>query len=157
MRKFAGAAMILVLACAVGCTAKSASVKATSTNSTETPTASELPAGTTLLDCTAPIDQVSSPTKPQTSILDALALDTTSTMQLGDGGGTDPHRHFAKTALVVRAGHDSILTIPANWASRVSVAWGNHATQWTTSLHIPACPEWDAGKGQMSPLPSRPK
>jgi hypothetical protein len=147
MRKVNSAAIILALACAVGCTAKSASVKAPSKNSAKTSTATELPSGTTLLDCTAPIDQLSSPTKPQTRILDALALDTTSTMQVSASGY--PHRLFAKTPLIVRAGHDSTVTIPADWAARVSVAWGNHGgTQWTTSLRIPACPEWDPGKGQ---------
>ncbi|WP_143047236.1 hypothetical protein [Amycolatopsis xylanica] len=30
--------------------------------------------------------------------------------------------------------------MPAAWAARVSISWGNRAAEWTTSLRIPACP-----------------
>jgi hypothetical protein len=77
----------------------------------------------------------------------------TSTLQASDAGGIDPHRLFAKTGLLVHAGQESTLTVPAAWATRVSIAWGNHAAEWTTSLHIPACPKPSWGSGQWLAFP----
>ena len=139
MRTITGGAVILALTLTGACTSKSASAK--------------LPAGTTLLDCSGPIGEMPSPTSPQTSILDAVALDTTSTLQTDNNGGTDPHRLFAKTGLLVHAGHDATVTVPADWAARVSIAWGNHAAQWTTSLHIPACAKDPTGTGDWFVFP----
>jgi len=131
------AAIVVALTLVAACTSKSAATK--------------LPAGTTLFDCSAPIGELPSPTKPQTSVLDAVALDTTSTLQVDDSGY--PHRLFAKTALLVHAGHDSMVIVPADWAARVSIAWGNHAAQWTTSLHVPACAKDPTGTGDWFVFP----
>jgi hypothetical protein len=136
-RTISGAAIVVLLTFANACTSKSSSAK--------------LPAGTVLFDCSAPIGELPSPTTPQTSILDAIALDTTSTMQVNDSGF--PHSLFAKTPLIVHAEHDAIVTIPADWAARVSIAWGNHAAVWTTSLHIPACAKDPTGTGDWFVFP----
>jgi hypothetical protein len=105
------------------------------------------------LTCSSPIDVVGSPTEPRTGTLDVVGLDTTSTLQVSGTDGNDPHRLFAKTGLLVHAGREASLTVPAGWASEVSIAWGNHAAEWTTTLHIPACPEPSSGSGQWLAFP----
>ena len=137
MRTITVAAMVLAVTLVAACTSKSTSTKP--------------PSGAVLFDCSAPIGELPSPTPPQTSALDAVALDTTSTMQVDDSGF--PHRLFAKTPLLVHAGRDATVTIPADWAGRVSIAWGNHAAQWTTSLHIPACAKDPTGTGDWFVFP----
>jgi hypothetical protein len=109
------------------------------------------PPGQVDLDCSAPIDVVSSPTAPQRDILDVVGVDITSTLQAGRTDG--PHRLFAKTGLLVHAGRDGSLTVPASWATRLSIAWGNHAAEWTTGLHIPACPAPPGASGQWLVFP----
>ncbi|MFB9830705.1 hypothetical protein [Actinoallomurus acaciae] len=104
------------------------------------------------LDC-SPIDTVSSPAGPQRGILDVVGLDTTSRLQAGRAGGGDPHRLFAKTGLLIHAGREATLTVPENWAARVSIAWGNHAPEWTTGLHIPACPVPPGASGRWLVFP----
>lgn len=105
------------------------------------------------LDCSDPIDTVPSPWGPQSGILDVVGLDITSTLQAARTGGTDPHRLFAKTPLLVRAGHEANVTLPASRATRVSIAWGNHAPEWTTGLHIPACPAPPGASGRWLVFP----
>ena len=105
------------------------------------------------LDCSAPIDVVSSPTAPQRGILDVVGLDITSTLQALRADGADPHRLFAKTGLLVHAGREGSLTVPASWATRLSIAWGNHPAEWTTGLHIPACPAPPAASGRWLVFP----
>jgi hypothetical protein len=112
-----------------------------------------LPRGTTSLNCSAPIGIVSSLPTPYRSQFEVVALDTSSTLQASPTGGTDPHRLFAKTGLLVHAGRESTLTLPADWATRVSIAWGNQSAEWTTSLHIPACPQPPSGSGQWLAFP----
>jgi hypothetical protein len=112
-----------------------------------------LPSGATSLNCSDPIGIVSSPTGPDSGTLDVVGLDTASTLQVGSTDGTDPHRLFAKTGLLVHAGREATLTVPAGWATQVSIAWGNHAAEWTTSLHIPACPDPPSGSGQWLVFP----
>jgi hypothetical protein len=70
-----------------------------------------------------------------------LDMDSTSTLQVGLRGGlADPHPLVAKVGLFVHARREATVTIPGDWASKVSMKWGNHPTAWTTSLYIPACP-----------------
>jgi hypothetical protein len=133
----AGAAILAALALVGACTSKSHSAK--------------LPPGTTVFDCSSPIGELPSPTAPQTNVLDAVALDTASTLQVDNNSG--PHGLFAKTALMVHAGHDAVVTIPADWAARVSIAWGNHAAEWTTSLHVPSCAKDPTGTGDWFVFP----
>jgi hypothetical protein len=96
------------------------------------------------------------PSRPQRTALDAVALDTTTTLQVQDAGGTEPHRLFAKTPLLVHVGRSAEIAVPARWASRASIAWGNHASEWTLQLQIPACPsngpggDWLAYPGGLS-------
>jgi hypothetical protein len=104
-----------------------------------------------VLDCSNPIGTLASPTGSPRNMLDVvgLDLDSTSTVQAGPGGDlADPHPLFAKVGLLVHRGRESTVTVPGDWASKVSIAWGNHAAQWTTSLRIPACRQPWPGAGQ---------
>ena len=137
--------------CVVACSASPPAARPPApTASRATPPAAS--PGVATLDCSDPIGQVPSPAAPYSSALDALALDTTSLLPTGSGGRTDPHPLWIKTGLLVHAGHDSTLTVPPPWADRVSIAWGNHAAEWTTSLRIAACPSgaWLAFPGGLS-------
>jgi hypothetical protein len=96
--------------------------------------------GVIQFSCDSPIDQLVSPARPQRVVLDAVAVDTSKSLQANDAGGTAPHRLFAKTPLMVHVGRPAEIAVPARWASRASIAWGNHAEEWTTQLQIPACP-----------------
>ncbi|HEY7224027.1 MAG TPA: hypothetical protein VH561_10620 [Micromonosporaceae bacterium] len=83
------------------------------------------------------------PTGSLRNMLDVVGLDanSTSTLQVGARGGPDdPHPLAAKVGLLVHAGREATMTIPDDWARKVSMKWGNHPTAWTTSLYIPACP-----------------
>ena len=108
--------------------------------------------GVGTLNCSQPIGAFAAPTAPQSNILNAVGLDTTSTLQLGDLGGTGPHRLFAKTGLLVHVGHEVTLSVPAAWATRVSIAWGNHADQWVASLRT-ACPRPPSSQDQWLAFP----
>lgn len=113
-----------------------------------------LPSGSISLNCSGPIDVVSSPSDVQMSdVLGVVGLDTTSTFQVGRTGGADPHRLFAKTGLLVHAGREATLSVPASRSARFSIAWGNHAAEWTSDLHIPACPPPPSGSGQWLAFP----
>jgi hypothetical protein len=150
-------AVVVAICPEVACTGKptAATPSGGSPSAASSPTA--LPSGSISLDCSGPIGVMSSPTRPYSDILGAVGLDTTSTLQAGRTGGTDgpadPHRLFAKIGLLVHAGRDANLSVPPGWATRVSIAWGNHAAEWTTSLHIPACPPPPSGSGQWLAYP----
>jgi hypothetical protein len=103
------------------------------------------PPGTTLLSCDSPIGIEPSPERSHRAVLDAVALDVSATLQANATGGSDPHRLFAKTGLLVHAGTASEIDVPDAWASRLAIAWGNHASEWTTRLRIPACPRSGPG------------
>jgi hypothetical protein len=153
MRTVIGFVAVIAVCCAAGCTGKPAPPPPPSASASASLSPAALPPGMTSLDCSDPIGVVSSPTKPRGSTLDVVGLDTTSTLQVSRAGGADPHRLFAKTGLLVRAGREATLTVPADWAARVSIAWGNHAAEWATSLHIPACPQPPSGSGQWLAFP----
>jgi hypothetical protein len=153
MRTVIGVAAAIAVCAATACTGPSTSPPPPVRSASAVPSPGALPAGTTSLNCSSPIDVVSSPPAPYSSTLDVVSLDTTSTLQAGRAGGADPHRLFAKVGLLVHAGQESTLTVPSAWASRVSIAWGNQAADWTNSLHIPACPKpsWAAGQWLVFP------
>ena len=154
MRRPVISVALLISVCGVaGCTAKSTPPPQPSLSASATPSPQTLPPGTMSLDCSDPIGIVSSPPTPYSSKLDVVALDTTSKLEAGSGGGTDPHRLFAKTALLVHAGRESTLTVPADWNPKVSITWGNYAPEWTDSLHIPACPQPSSGSGHWLVFP----
>ncbi|MFD8492710.1 hypothetical protein [Amycolatopsis sp. NPDC059657] len=126
MRTIVGVATVIAVCATAGCTERS------------TPPAPVSPQpAAIMLVCSDPIATVPS---PPSDVLDVAGLDLTSTVQANDSGGAGPHRLFAKTALFVHAGHEADLSVPAPWSARVSITWGNHASEWTTSLRIPACP-----------------
>jgi hypothetical protein len=153
MRTVIAIVATIVVCCAAGCTQTSSAPPPTNPSASTAPSPAVVPPGTTSLDCSDPIDIVPSPTTPRSSTLDVVGLDTVSTLQVSNTGGTDPHQLFAKTGLLVHAGRASTVTVPADWATHVSIAWGNHAAEWTTSLHIPACPEPPSGSGQWLAFP----
>jgi hypothetical protein len=127
------AALLLISACAHG--GDPAPVRSTAVASP--------PPGTVMLSCDAPIGVEPSPEKSHRAILDAVALDVSATLQASPTGGSDPHRLFAKTGLLVHAGTEAEIDVPGAWADRLAIAWGNHAAEWTTRLRIPACPGGD--------------
>ena len=153
MRTVIGFAIVIAVCCAAGCTGTSTTPPRPSRIASAAPSPRALPPGTTSLNCSDPIGIVSSPPRPHSNTLDVVGLDTTSTLQVSSRDGTDPHRLFAKTGLLVHAGREATLTVPAEWARKVSIAWGNHAAEWTTSLYIPACPEPPSGSGQWLAFP----
>jgi hypothetical protein len=142
------------LVCAMGCvtsrtgggptTPTSTTLVPTRTNPTVGPDPSPISDGV-VLDCGWPIDTLPAPVQGYSAVLDAIAFDT-RILQADDGGGNDPHRLFAKTGLLVHAGRTASLAVAEGWTDRVSIAWGNHAAEWTTTLHIPACPATPAGE-----------
>jgi hypothetical protein len=101
-------------------------------------------AGPTGLHCSDAIGEQTTP-DPYVPVLDAVALDTTSTLQAADLEGSGPHRLFAKTPLLVHAGHAATLTLPADWVRRASITWGNNAPTWVTGLVV-ACPALPSGQ-----------
>jgi hypothetical protein len=148
-------AMVIALCSGSACTGNPPPT-ASSSGRAPTATASSgnaATAGQVGLDCSGPIGTMPSPTGSHRGILDVVSLDTTSTVQASAADGADPHRLFAKTGLLVHAGHEGDLTVPKNWATRVSITWGNHAPQWTTGLHIPACPAPPGASGQWLAFP----
>jgi hypothetical protein len=152
MRAITGVAMVAALWCAAGCTARPTPVAPPSVDVSVASSSGAVP-GQISLTCSDPIGIVTSPAEPHRATLDVVGLDTTSTLQVSSTDGNAPHRLFAKTGLLVHAGREGRLTVPAGWASRVSIAWGNHGSEWTTSLHIPACPERPEGSGQWLAFP----
>jgi hypothetical protein len=149
------------LVCAIGCvtscsggptTPTSTTVVSTRTNPTVGPDPSPTSDGV-LLDCGRPTEALLAPWQGYNAVLDAVAFDTRILPAAGSGGGNDPHRHFAKTGLLVHAGRTATLVIPQGWTDRVSIAWGNHAAEWTTTLHIPACPATPAGEDRWLAYP----
>jgi hypothetical protein len=152
MRATAGVALVSALCCAAACTGKPSPVAPPSARTSAASSPAVLPE-TLNLNCSDPIDTVSAPTGSLSSILDVVGLETTSTLQLARTDGSDPHRLFAKTPLLVHAAREATLTVPADWDTQVSIAWGNQAAGWTTSLHIPGCPEPPSGSGQWLVFP----
>jgi hypothetical protein len=151
-RRVIGASVVIAAFVATACTGKPAAPLSRS-DSTAPDSRVAAPVRTISLDCSAPIDVVASPTGPHTNTLDAVGLDITSTVQVDRTGGTDPHRFFAKTGLLVHVGREATLTLPATWANRVAIAWGNHAPEWTNSLRIPVCPQPPGRTGQWLAFP----
>jgi hypothetical protein len=153
MRTIIRVAVVVTLCCEVACTGQPTPGSPPKESPSAAAVSGALPPGSVGLNCSGPIGVVSSPTAPQNNVLGVVGLDTTSTLQVSRTAGTDPHRLFAKTGLLVRAGREANLTVPAGWTTLVSIAWGNHAAEWTTSLHIPACPVPPSGPGQWLAFP----
>jgi hypothetical protein len=135
IRTVISVAMVIVVGGAGGCTVKP-STPAPSRSAATVSSPAALPPGTIDLNCSGPVGTASSLATSFSSPFEAVAVDT-STLQADPADGNDPHHLFAKTWLYVHVGRESTLTVPAG----LSIAWGNHTAEWTTSLHIPACPE----------------
>ncbi|GLY77069.1 hypothetical protein [Actinoallomurus iriomotensis] len=153
MRTVLQVAVMIALCSGAACTGKVNPTVSPSGRAAAASGSGAAPPGQVNLDCSGPIDMVSSPTGPQRGILDVVGLDITSTLQVGRTDGIGPHRLFAKTALLIHAGREGDLTVPTSWATRLSIAWGNHAPEWSTDLHIPACPAPPAASGRWLVFP----
>lgn len=92
------------------------------------------------LDCSNPIDNQAAVDSPLENIFQTVGIQTKTTVQTSPTNETAPHRLHAKTGLMLHSGRTATLTIPKAWAKKVSIAWGNQAAEWTTTLQIPACP-----------------
>ena len=146
-------AVMIAVCSSAGCTGRSTPLPTPSRTAPASPSPEALPLDAVNFDCADPISIVTSLPTPKSSLLEAVGLDTTSTLQAGGRAPTDPHRMRAKTWLYVHTGRESTLTVPAGWTTAVSIAWGNHAPVWTTSLHIPACPQPTSRPGQWLAYP----
>jgi hypothetical protein len=154
VRRLIGVAMVFSLCWVTACSAKSTGTKPRDGIASSAASNREaLAPGTTSLSCSDPIGILSSPTEPQSATLEVVGLDTVSTLQVTSAGGTAPHGLFAKTALFVHAGREADVRVPAGWSGRVSIAWGNHPAEWTTTLHIPACQQSSSGSDQWLVFP----
>jgi hypothetical protein len=151
MRTILRVAVVIALCSGAACTGKTDPAVSPSGRVPAASGSGAAPRGQVNLDCSDPIDIVRSPTGPLRRILDVVGVDITSTLQVSRTDG--PHRLFAKTGLLVRAGREGSLTVPASWATRLSIAWGNNAPDWTTGLRIPACPAPPAASGRWLVFP----
>jgi len=149
----AGVAVVGLVVCAA-CTATSGQSATPGGAASPASSTSGPSAGAAALDCSDPIDTLPEPASTHSSVLGVVALQTTSTVQANESDdGAQPHRLFAKTGLLVRAGREGTLTVPAAWSGKLSIAWGNHPAEWTTSLRIPMCPTTSGGGGQWLAYP----
>jgi hypothetical protein len=144
------ATALLLTACTAG-TERSAAPAGSSTPGSSTPsrTTSSAPASTgdqpvadtTSIICEHAIDGFP-PTPEFTVVLDAVALPTSpgySALQGADSGSTP--RLFAKTGLLVRAGVESRVELPASVASNVGIGWSGWPAQPSRTVVVPACPD----------------
>jgi hypothetical protein len=148
MRTIACITVMVALCPAAACTGKPNAAAPSGGTPLPTSSSTTSPSRSISLNCSDPIDVVPSPTRPHSDILGVVGLDITSTLQVNSTGGTGPHRLFAKTGLLIHAGRDAYLSVSPDWAAQVSIAWGNHAAEWTDSLYIPACPPPPSGSGR---------
>jgi hypothetical protein len=153
MRRVLRVVMVIAVCSAVACTGKATPAAPPDEGKTAASSRGASPSGSASLDCANPIGAMSSPARPYTGILDVVGLDITSNLGVHSTSSADPHRLFAKTGLLVHAEREADLTVPAGWATRVSIAWGNQAAEWTTGLHIPACPQPPAASGPWLAFP----
>jgi hypothetical protein len=131
------ATALLLTACTAG-TERSAAPAGSSTPGSSTPsrTTSSAPASTgdqPVADTTSIICEL---------VLDAVALPTRpgySALQGADSGSTP--RLFAKTGLLVRAGVESRVELPASVASNVGIGWSGWPAQPSRTVVVPACPD----------------
>jgi hypothetical protein len=63
-------------------------------------------------------------------------------LQASDSGDPTAPALFAKTGLLVRAGHAFALEVPADRGNRVGIGWGNAlAFRPSTRFAVPSCPD----------------
>jgi hypothetical protein len=105
------------------------------------------PAAESVLDCASFIDSRTRPA-PLQAVLGVVALPASpgypalQTALSGDGNG--PMRLFAKGPLMIRPGTTFELIVPAQFASRLSIAWGMPGTPSHRAL-VDNCADTGAG------------
>lgn len=105
------------------------------------------------LDCSNPIGSYRTVDGDYQDVLGTVGIHTKTTLQAFPTDETAPHRLFAKTGLFLHSGRAATLTVPKAWAKKVSIAWGTNAAEWTTTLHIRACPTPPGGAGSWLVFP----
>lgn len=139
----------LALCCSACSTGTSDKVPtSTARSSGSTGNTSSTVVGPITFDCSGPIDTSRTVDSAFQNVLGTVGLRTNTTIGSGPGGSADPHRLFAKTGLILHAERAATLSIPKAWADKVSIAWGNHSAEWTTTLQIRACPTPPGSAGQ---------
>jgi hypothetical protein len=97
--------------------------------------------GTTTLACAASIDG-SPPPAGFEVVLGVVALPTSSAgraLQASDTGDASVPALFAKTGLLVRAGHAFDLAVPARPGNGLAIGWGNRAFRPSERFAVPEC------------------
>src|SRR5215469_528515 len=89
MRTAVGAAVMIAACGAAGCTASSHAESKPGRAATAASSPTDLPPGTTVLDCSDPVGTLASPAGSRRNMLDVVGLemDSTSTLQVGPPGG----------------------------------------------------------------------
>lgn len=120
-----------------GCTSSGRPAPGRSTPNASTPALTQLaptsaptPAAASALRCADAIGTQARP-RPATTVLGVVELPISpETPALGTartGNGAGPLRLFAKTGLVIKPGARFQLIVPAQFADRLSIGWGNPA------------------------------
>lgn len=96
--------------------------------STTAPAESPLPAGGQgTIPCDSVIGSAVAPPPGLTVVVDDVALPLQRALDPSPTGGSGSPRLFAKQGLLVRAGAQPELRVPADWESRAWIGWGNPA------------------------------
>jgi hypothetical protein len=146
LRVFVSAAAAVVVLC--GCTGPSAPHASPSASEAQTasPSISEAPAVPALasLTCGEPIDGGPVPAGWQV-VLGVVALPTSPgspALQAADDRDPTLPTLFAKTGLLVRAGHPFELDVPEAGSNRIGLGWGNAlAFRPSARFAVPSCPD----------------
>ena len=92
------------------------------------------------LDCTDPIDHLTTPPAGYEIVDDAVALATSRTsvpLQAESAGLSDlPGWQFAKTGLIVRTGEETMIRVSDAWKGRLLVWWGNTGADELTETFV---------------------
>jgi hypothetical protein len=94
----------------------------------------------TTLTCEGAIDGTSPPPGYAT-VLDAVALPTGDALGAYDSGDPTTPALFAKTGLLVRAGHPFELAVAPSAGNDVAIGWGNRSFQPSPRFVVPSCPD----------------
>lgn len=138
------AVLALLLAGCTGGTSPNGSTAAPKTSASEPTVPSPVVPGLETLRCGEPIDGGPAPAGWQV-VLGVVALPTsprTRALQASDNIDPTEPALFAKTGLLVRAGHAFELGVPDSPANHLGIGWGN-ALNFRPSARfaIPSCPD----------------
>jgi hypothetical protein len=140
-------AVLLLTECTGGRTSTGSSTQPPTTStavSAARPVASPAVPALARLTCQGSIDGGPVPADWRT-VLGVVALPTSPAsraLQAFDSGDSTAPGLFAKTGLLVRAGHEFELEVPADRGNRLGIGWGNAlAFRPSTRFAVPSCPD----------------